>query len=413
MPQHNKFRHQSYPTMPVLEPDVRTLNAEFDLPDFSRLHTEFGIHHVELIHGTFAGTDPFGWIEFLTYMAEASGGPMRTAIRPMIEKLAQPTKKVTDTITADVANYSDLFCEKFRELCCDQVSVSRLTPTWSSQNHHLARAELALKLLIRLDELYSGGLTAPDERVMFWGHSHAGNGLALLSNLLANDPASVAAFFENIGDSLGEVAAKGRAILQSIAGPHPAAQSLIIVTFGAPVRYGWDSAGYRELLHVIHHKTLENEEPARTIPAIRFGCPGNTFKENLEPLTTGFKDVLLARRGDWLQLFAIAGTDLQPTLNREVNRQLGAFLEADLEEPTPQSFKDRIPVACRRWRTATRMHTDGRNLLVKFEGFHMTRFGDARQALVGHGIYTVTHWLPAQLDLVMEWLERDGLGTQP
>ena len=410
MPLKNRFRHQSYPTQPVLEPDVRTLTAEFELPDFSRLHTEFGIHHVELIHGTFAGSDPFGWIEFLTHMADESGGLIGESLRPMIEKLTTPTIVVSEKLTGGVANYSDEFAEKLIELTGGQLSACRLTPTWSSQNHHLARTELALKLLLRLEELYADGLALPHERVMFWAHSHAGNGLALLSNLLANDRESVATFFDHLGDSLGELATKCRTILESIDGPHPAAQALILVTFGTPVRYGWDPAGYCELLHVLHHKALDDEAPTATIPAIRLGCPGNTFQENLEPLKNGWKDVLMARRGDWLQLFAIAGTDLQPTLNREVNRQLGAFLEADLEEPTPQSFKDRIPVACRRWKTATRMHADGRNLMVKFDGFHMTRFGDARQALVGHGIYTVTHWLPAQLDLIMEWLGRDGLG---
>ncbi|MCA9056703.1 MAG: hypothetical protein KDA75_22905, partial [Planctomycetaceae bacterium] len=70
MPQLNRFQHQPYPTQPVLKPDVRTLVAEFETPDFSKLHSEFRVHHVELIHGTFAGADPFGWIEFLAHLAE-------------------------------------------------------------------------------------------------------------------------------------------------------------------------------------------------------------------------------------------------------------------------------------------------------------------------------------------------------
>ena len=34
---------------------------------------------------------------------------------------------------------------------------------------------------------------------------------------------------------------------------HRSGLQLDIVTMGTPIRYGWDSAGYRHLLHFIHH----------------------------------------------------------------------------------------------------------------------------------------------------------------
>jgi hypothetical protein len=48
------------------------------------------------------------------------------------------------------------------------------------------------------------------------------------------------------------------------------------------------------------------------------------------------------------------------------------------------------------------------NLLVDYESSQLTRFGPARQAVLGHGIYTLKDWLPSQLSLVLKWMEEDA-----
>jgi hypothetical protein len=95
-------------------------------------------------------------------------------------------------------------------------------------------------------------------------------------------------------------------------------------------------------------------------------------------------------------------------LKRKDNALLGAFLERGLLDVTPPKLRDRLKVACARWKTRTRLHTDGRNLLIDYQSSNMTRFGPSRQAVLGHGIYTLKDWLPGQLSLVLKWLEQDG-----
>lgn len=109
-------------------------------------------------------------------------------------------------------------------------------------------------------------------------------------------------------------------------------------------------------------------------------------------------------------MFAIAGTDIRSLAHRKADARLGRFLESSLPQTTPDRLKERFKVVCSRWQSATRLHADGRNVLVDFEKTETTRFGPAHQAVLGHGIYTLPVWLPRQLELVMEWMERDGPG---
>jgi hypothetical protein len=406
MPSGNHFQHQSYPTAPTVAPLVLAIEPVTpDAVTFPRLHSEFGISHIELVHGTFAGTDPFG-IHALMRSSIADASPtLQLALTPVIGKLEEATKKFTETVTADIANFNETFRAKFQELAGDELIVSRLEPTWSSENTHLARAALAVRLLCQLDDLQNQGLDPQFDRVMFWGHSHAGNGMALLTNLLANDPTSVAAFFEATADSLGDDGRRAQEILAMHDGPHPMAQALFIVTFGTPVRYGWDTDGCRQLLHITHHVPVDEEQPTQTVPAVHSaGDDDPGFGAVVSSLQQTVVDALLARHGDWVQTFAIAGTDLQPTVHREANESLGEYLERNLPNATPQSIKDRLPVVRERWKTATRLHTDGQNVLIEYPATKLTRFGNAHQSVFGHGVYTRTEWLPAHVELLMKHL---------
>lgn len=406
MPKNNAFEHQAYPTAPAVDPVVLAVEPESaDVVDFSRLHSEFGISHIELVHGTFAGTDPFGIHALMRSLIADASPTIQLALTPLIAKLEEQTKKFTETVTADIANFNEKFLATFQELAGEELVVSRPEPAWSSENTHQARAALAVRLLCRLDDLQNQGLDPQFDRVMFWGHSHAGNGMALLTNLLANDSASVAAFFEAVGDSLGEDGRRAREILTSHDGPHPMSRALIVVTFGTPIRYGWDVDGCRQLLHITHHRPVDENQPALTVPAIHSpngDDPG--FGAVVGSLQQTVFNALLARHGDWVQTFAIAGTDLQPTVNRNGNQSLGRYLERNLPNVTPESIKDRLPVVRKRWNAATRLHADGLNLLIEYPPTKLTRFGNAHQSVFGHGVYTRTEWLPRHVSLLMEHL---------
>ena len=85
-------------------------------------------------------------------------------------------------------NKQQPFEESIRE-CGEGVPVRLFH--WSSENHHLGRADAAVRLI---DEI--AALELPRrKRILVWGHSHAGNVFALMSNLLAGDSESIERFF--------------------------------------------------------------------------------------------------------------------------------------------------------------------------------------------------------------------------
>ena len=392
MPARNRFRHQSYPTDPSVPPTSQRLRVtDGDHVDFSALHSRLGVREVVLVHGTFMGDDPFGVSEVLRTFA-VNAGPLKTPLQSLAEMLRERVKLLVDGLAQDVGNYTAEYRDAFQQLVGGDPMVRLLQPAWTGQNHHLARADLAIRLLCQLDDMQP----PREETVLFWGHSHAGNAFAILSNLLANDRGAVANFFAAAGHRNEGHWATARQILQSAPSPHPWAKSVVFVAFGTPVRYGWDTDGYRDLLHVLHHRKNNNGDDFLAQPMF----PAHSLK-----------DMLTAEYGDWVQAFAIAGTDVPPPTSMQAYRAVAAVLEAGLTAPehrldtqfiVPQQLRD----TCARWKTGTRCHRDGRNLLVEYKPSGRTTplASPIEEALLGHGVATTLDWLPAQLSLVLKTL---------
>lgn len=393
MPHGNQFRHQNYPTRPVVTPVFQKLTVEdAQEANFSRLHTEFQVREVLLVHGTFMGNDPLAIAEILRAMA-GSVTALQQPLSNLAERLSEHTKPFVNSVARDIGNYTPAYRDSFQQLVGDDPQVRLLSPTWSSQNHHLARADLAVRLLCHLDDLQ----LMPDERILLWGHSHAGNGFAILSNLLANNRSAVNAFFEAAGAQQGEYWQRARDILHNGPAPHPLAQSVLIAAFGTPVRYGWDSSGYRSLIHVLHHRNYSETEPTRAQPMF----PAHSLA-----------DTISAKYGDWVQAFAIAGTDVVPPTSSEVNKRLESLLTAGLEPPVHELdtrflVPERLRNTCARWKTGTRCHADGLNLLVEYApcGRKTPLAFPIEEAICGHGVATTVDWLPTHLSLVMNALQ--------
>jgi len=217
MPANNRFRHQPYPTQPVISPRLGTLRVDDAAEiDFSKLHTELGIREVMLVHGTFMGDDPFAIAEMLRALAGETSW-LGKSLSSLGDKLQEKMKPTAEKVTGDVGNYTQGFRDEFARLVGGDPIVRLMEPTWSGQNHHLARADLAVRLLCYLDDLHLN----IGERVLFWGHSHAGNGFAILSNLLSNDRESINQFFETVGLEAGEHWLRARSILADASSPHP------------------------------------------------------------------------------------------------------------------------------------------------------------------------------------------------
>ncbi len=392
MPINNCFQHQLYPTVPAAPPVLRTLESfEGTAGEFASLHTSLRIGRVVLVHGTFMGDDPIGFADVLKTVGQ--GVPVLShTMEKMAAALLERTRLLTSSVAGDVGNYTTAFRDKFQSLVGDDPQVELLEPTWSSQNHHLARADLAVRLI---DVLLRRRLP-DDQRVLLWGHSHAGNALALMTNLLANDTAAVAQFFEAAGWQSGAHWNAVREALKSSDSPHPLAKSVLIAGFETPVRYGWDTSGCAGLVHVSFHRPFDPSRPFMAKPMF----PPHSLN-----------DTINAMWGDWVQAFAIAGTDVSSMPSRSANQRLSALLEANLPDPvhgldTQLISPKRVRDLCVRWKAGTRCHADGRNVLVDYtpSGKLSLTGRPIETCLLGHGVATTVQWLPSHLNLVLEHL---------
>ncbi len=370
------------------------LNVTPPPTDFARLHTLHGVCKVILVPGTFAGDDPFnisGTLNAIASRLPPGGGVL---VRQLADRISEMTQGSFRSLADDVGNYTPEFIQCFNDLTGGDPQVELLNPAWSGQNHHFARADLAVRLLDDLDrlDLFS------KETILLWGHSHAGSGFALLSNLLANDAESIELFFEACRHPQEAHWQRAYRTLKSNPSPHPLSRHVAAVTFGAPVRYGWDTNGLSAIYHVLFDRGTQGGESFTTRPLFPAYPVG---------------EMLNSAHGDWVQTFAIAGTDVVPPAPGPIerNKRIAQLLLNGLA-PSPETIDTQlIPVKhlrqlCARWKTGTRCHADGHNLLVDYQPSGRI-VGDrpVEQSVFGHGVATTVDWLPAHLDLLLSRMD--------
>jgi hypothetical protein len=376
MPVDNRFRHQEYHRQPSPEswrivppggPLAPTADAYTDrmLAAAHWLPAE-GIGTVYLVHGTLAGTDV---------------GGLHREVRRFAPRLAarmgSTWKQLIDMFAGDMGNYTkkytDLFRQQIDAAVTPPVAVRRFF--WTSENHHLGRADAAVQLLVDLSRQAD-----KDRRIMLWGHSHAGNVFAILTNLLGGDRdtrqlfcGATKSFVERNDDGVWRQA---RALLLE----HPSAlidpARLDIVTFGTPVRYGWERRGYGRLLHVVNHRAMEGVLPCQ-VP--------------FPPTATQLRRV---EAGDYFQQMFIAGTNFMPNAHSlrhwKTERRLHLLLQ---KEVSSRRVWDSLG-------HGRRVSDDGLTLLIDYAAS-----GDAAATtLAGHAVYTRAAWLPFHLQQIGDWL---------
>jgi len=369
------FRHQDYTaTRPVVP--LHLLRPETPPPigsnDFRHRMRRVAdalrkarVGAIYLVHGTFNEADTLG---ILTDLARVFPSASK-AVRGVIRRIAQKMAGGAGNFTPNYARYFEESLEDARQphASCPEIPV-RLFP-WSAENHHIGRADGAIRLI---DELASLDLE-PGKRVLLWGHSHAGNVFALMSNLLAGKPQAIERFFDAaaiyyrwplFGCIDIPVWARVRRLLTQDKGAFDAS-ALDLVTFGTPIRYGWNREGYARLLHFIHHR------PAPGTPEYR------------APFPPKFNDIMTAASGDYVQQLGIAGTNVLPSRfawrARMADQRLNDILQGEKPEiGDSHSF------------TAGAIVPDeGTALLVDYglPGGHIA------QHLAGHAVYTRKRWL--------------------
>jgi hypothetical protein len=377
MPHKNHFRHQDYhsepPTTPfeVVEPSQSISPRSTEYRQRLTKACEPLVHDnlaaVYLVHGTFAGNDPLGTLTEL-----------QRFLPGLAERLRKTWKGLFDRVVGETGNYTAGFAERFQRGLSSaagrEISVQRFN--WSSQNNHIGRADAAVRLigeLARLAERQNDAEISTPPRVMLWGHSHGGNLLALVTNLLAADEEHRQRFFEAARvfyrpwlASQTDMPAWERTE-QLLATEHPVKQlRLEIVTFGTPIRYGWDTGGYHKLLHFVNHRPKPQHKEHQTAFPLR-------------PL-----HLLLASHGDYMHQLGIAGTNLIPSpvaiRTFLADRRLNALLQPNVSW---------IHLLGNYWH-ARRVPHEGKTLLVDYRdrGWNFWRH------LLGHGSYTRSRWLP-------------------
>lgn len=275
------------------------------------------------------------------------------------------TKKLLDEQAGDAGNFTNAYVELFKK------SVNRSTPRpilctrvlWSSEQHHLGRTEAAVRLLHQLRALCAEHNLGAGDRILVQAHGQAGLVMALLSNLLAPGKSAMR---EAVLKNLKAIMPDGEMpVLESLvpSGGLLSGATLDVVTYGTPVRYGWDLSGLGKLLHVINHRPMRTDGKrwlAKTeLPQITMEMP-------------------IAWGGDYVQELAVAGSDAMPTTEaaKAANKAVWEMVE-------PYDGFERWLENARR---AVRFPSEGRCLLADYKD--STGSTNVRDHYFGHAAYT-------------------------
>jgi hypothetical protein len=327
-----------------------------------------GVGTIYLVHSSFAALDSLNILASLARNYRSVSSSVRRIAARLI-----------DADGHDAGNYTMHYATLLEAALGTGAPPVKLA-AWSSENHHLGRADAAVRLI---DELAALELS-PRQRVMLWGHGHAGNVFAIMSQLLTCGTAAVEQFFAAAAvyyrlpfTGLVDIPVWHRVRQLLTRDRQRVAERLCDwVTFGTPVRYGWKLRNDDNLLHFVHHRPVA-------------GGPAHLAVFPPRP-----EDVLAAAGGDYLQQVAIAGTDAPPPPSAWrswlANRRLGKLLGS---EQDPTGLASRLE-------TGMRVPDRGTTLLVDYGPLG----GTPAEQLAGHAVYTRAEWLLFHAEQVVERL---------
>ncbi|OQW36964.1 MAG: hypothetical protein A4E19_14615 [Nitrospira sp. SG-bin1] len=352
-----------------------------------------GVAAIIFLHGSLHGTDVFGMQRLdeggglkrgysrgvsgldalLAAMREESNGiPLLPGgLKPPLAD-DDGTKHLLDEQIGDAGNFTETYVQSFRTAInrnlAHQISCYRLL--WTSEHHHLGRALAAVSLLADLHKVCKQQNLGKGHRILLQAHGQAGLILALVSNLLCPSPITGRPrFLEILTQYAGqanqsELTDTIKLVESMLATASPLHGVLLdMVTFGTPVRYGWDPSGIGKLLHVVNHRNLRTD--------------GKNWLAKMElPHIT--LEMPIAWGGDYVQELAVAGSDAVPSTEpaKATNKRIWEMVE-------PYDGFERWLECARR---AVRFPGEGRCLLVDYHD--STGSTNPRDHYYGHAIYT-------------------------
>jgi len=371
MPTPTRFSHQQYrsaaPISPhhLLAPQAPGVDREGQADQaecwrqIAAAYRAVGLSTICLVRGS-VGLAAANTLDALARTFPPARGVLRRAHR-----------ELADSPAGDSGTFTQAYAREFERSLGDgggsRIAV-RLVE-WSDENNHLGRADAA----VRLVALLAGAPAAERRRVLIWAHGHAGNVVALATHLLSGNRTDIDAFFAAAEiyyrwPVLGWIDIplwrRVRALLEERAAASDRVP-LDLATFGTPVLYGWNQAGYNRLLHFVFHR------PVAGLPSYRAPFP-------LEP-----ERIFQGADGDYVQQLGIAGTDVPPGIfawrARWADRRLGRMLQASLPDTS----------TVERLRPGVRVAESGTTLLVDY-GASRGRLADH---CGGHAVYAERQWL--------------------
>ncbi|MBM4132741.1 MAG: hypothetical protein FJ245_03140 [Nitrospira sp.] len=403
MPAGNNFQHSVYarsdPGERLAYREVTTSAAPDSLAwqdEMARLGRKMagaGVRACLFLHGTYLGTDLFGMQRLdevgglkrgysrgiagldalLALMREESNGLSKPPEGPTPPfNNDDKTKSWLDEQAGDACNFTNAYVEAFSKAVNRNASrpIDCRRWLWSSEHHHLGRALDACRLLNQLQALSRELNLDQGDRLLVQAHGQAGLVLALLSNLLALGESSgrdrllqilttyakqtqAAELTEQLGQA--DSALKAGNVLNGAL--------LDVVTFGMPIRYGWDPTRLGKLLHLVNHRPMRTD--------------GKRWLAKMElPQVT--MEMPIAWGGDYVQQLATAVTDALPA-TAEAKAAIKAIWE--IVEPY-DGFERWLECA----RKSVRCANDGRCLLVDYKD--ATGSSNPRDHFYGHAAYT-------------------------
>ncbi len=352
-----------------------------------------GVASVVFLHGSLHGTDVFGMQRLdeagglkrgysrgvsgvdalLAAMREGDNGiPLLPGgVKPPLQE-DDVTKALLDEQLGDAGNFTDAYVQSFGKGINSHLSqpISCIRLLWSSEHHHLGRAVAAVSLLAELYNLCQHQNLGKGRRILIQAHGQAGLVLALVSNLLCPSPITgrprLLEILTDYADQTNQTKLTGTIKLVEclLATASPlSGVALDMVTFGTPVRYGWDPSGIGKLLHVVNHRNLRTD--------------GKSWLAKMElPQIT--MEMPIAWGGDYVQQLAVAGSDaVPPTESAKVaNKKVWEIVE-------PYDGFERWLECARR---AVRFHSEGCCFLVDYKD--STGSTNPRDHYYGHAAYT-------------------------
>jgi hypothetical protein len=360
--------------------------------------SEAGVAIIVFLHGSLHGTDVFG----MQRLDEAGGlnrgysrgvsgvDALLAAMRegdngiPLLPGGIKPpllnddaTKALLDVQIGDAGNFTNANLESINKAINRNLTqpISCIRLLWSSEHHHLGRAQAALSLLAELHKLCKSQNLGRGHRILIQAHGQAGLVLALVSNLLCPSPITRRPTLFEILTAYAEQSRQSQ-LADTIKHVEPLLDTatllngvaLDMVTFGAPVRYGWDPSGIGKLLHVVNHRPLRTD--------------GKRWLAKMElPQIT--MEMPIAWGGDYVQELAVAGSDAVPPTDpaKVANKKVWEMVE-------PYDGFERWLECARR---AVRFPSEGRCLLVDYKD--STGSTNPRDHYYGHAVYTRRHAL--------------------